>query len=586
MAAMVGTIPPAFATTAIPKSEILKTLANHPPLMELTDLTDEELDDRLERDELSKFHTNLEYLRSLYIDNFSRLREEVDLLVIRSSRLERIGVDPRSQNVAALRTELRQIRESFLFGELTVASTLLNRFVGRRNIFGAGSTLANFAFVHTSNTRMHSPSGIHPTTKDADLVLVNHELESLKHVTFFDTIASDNTSLSSSTISFSGIDMDDPAILSISVSGTRASSSQAPESSPIALPTPTASGPTSPKSFASTRDPLPLLESEGVDVVIFVVSPSNLSQSLGAATVPILVVNKMDSVWDVIHSKGGDKALVSGYESWKANANAMVRNQILVPGLQQDSALTTLSHLVKRKKIVKTLTATCRLQGLAASYETILQKASGFLSETLTGFEHSLTIAVATAFLDAIEDMGILNDNVFDPLPEGGAQSLHPFIAAIRLELGIDILSVSDPTNTGSSDTHLRTKIIELLRVAVDGSDTHSASAAFRLSQLHRPTTPTSKLDTWLRHLRLAAAKNHLRAQIELGRALEGRDPVDAIRWYLKAAEKDHPLGCLELARCYLEGIGTEKSLTSGVHWLRKALGEGRWWPGKATAAR
>ncbi|KAJ3196191.1 hypothetical protein HDU67_004125, partial [Dinochytrium kinnereticum] len=355
--------------------------------MELTNLTDEELGDRLEKEEIPKFHSSLEYLRTLYIDTFSRLREEVDILVLRSSRLERLGVNPKTQAVSALREEIRQLRETFPFRELTVAvlgpsgvgkSTVLNRFVGRRRIFGNGSTLANYAFVHAGNVRMHAPSGLSASSKKDtgnDLVLVNHELEPLKYVTFFDTVASDSLPpllSASSSLGFSGIDVDDPAILSVSVSASR--TYQKPN------PTLSSTQPTTPSSPKPTtgRDPTPLLATEGVDVVIFVVSPSNLSQvprslilkSLGAATVPILVVNKMDSVWDVIHSKGGDAALVSGYESWKANANAMVKNQILVPGLLQfyisavrDSALndlddleTTLFHLVQRRKIIKTLT--------------------------------------------------------------------------------------------------------------------------------------------------------------------------------------------------------------------------------------
>ncbi|KAJ3112644.1 hypothetical protein HDU96_004337 [Phlyctochytrium bullatum] len=775
-------------STFLPQS--VEALQRLPPILDLANLLDDELQGKgfSERTELPKVHPALEDLRTLYLDSFSRLREEVDLLSLRAERLRRLGVNPRAAAVASLKAEVRALKESFPFRELTVAvlgpsgvgkSTLLNRFVGRREIFGKGSTRANFAFMHAKNSRMHplvskrdnllgttitagtatlaaaaassvpaTPSTTPPNAV-VDLILVSHELESLKHVTFFDTVASDAAPPAQGTITFSGIDMDDPAILSVSVSGARVATVQQRQAvgagglddTPVVItePASSAAAKTAAANAANAGSlPSPLLETaEGVDVVIFVVSPSNLAQvprslilkSLGAATVPILVVNKMDSVWDVIHAKGGDAALVSGYESWKTNANTMVRNQISVPGLLQfyisavrDSPLSdlddldaTLQHLVERRRSIKALTAACRLHHLAASYDAVvsshcqhLDQAAAFLQSISAvvdaararavggggaAFEGTLSGAVAAAVWEALEDVGLVGaEGVF----EEGALSQHPYVKAVRLEMGVDVLEevatkkkdagvkirvedadaapasvtanhadtkdefqlpsafdvAAEPAATppateaaaaaaapaapaeeeededdDDEEELVRDRVVELLKQAANGNDELAGRAALRLSHLFRPTALDGvrwdgRAREWLQYLRLAAAKDCVKAQIELGRFLEtgvlpgppppppgagqeagaapaaggaqpapasDKDGAAAMRWYLKAAEKNHPQACLELARCYLEGVGnTAPNATVAVHWLRKAVAEsakGVPWSGAGEAA-
>ncbi len=49
------------------------------------------------------------------------------------------------------------------------------------------------------------------------------------------------------------------------------------------------------------------------------------------------------------------------------------------------------------------------------------------------------------------------------------------------------------------------------------------------------------------------------------------KDPQKAIYWLRAAAEQGFPRAQLELAKCYLRGIGLEKNKTEAIRWLRKA---------------
>lgn len=84
-------------------------------------------------------------------------------------------------------------------------------------------------------------------------------------------------------------------------------------------------------------------------------------------------------------------------------------------------------------------------------------------------------------------------------------------------------------------------------------------------------------------HRRLAERGN-AEAQYELGRYYETvvRDEVEAMKWYLKAAEQEKTMPQPKLGRCcyvlgefYLMGKGVTKNLGQAVSWLRKAAEQG-----------
>ena len=46
---------------------------------------------------------------------------------------------------------------------------------------------------------------------------------------------------------------------------------------------------------------------------------------------------------------------------------------------------------------------------------------------------------------------------------------------------------------------------------------------------------------------------------------------ADALFWFMKAAEQDSADGKIQVGLCYLNGIGTEKSMVKGCYWLERA---------------
>ncbi|GAJ71446.1 FOG protein containing TPR repeat [Vibrio sp. JCM 18904] len=50
---------------------------------------------------------------------------------------------------------------------------------------------------------------------------------------------------------------------------------------------------------------------------------------------------------------------------------------------------------------------------------------------------------------------------------------------------------------------------------------------------------------------------------------------ADALYWFMKAAEKDSADGKIQVGLCYLNGIGTEKSMVKGCYWLERAAESG-----------
>ncbi|AUI87608.1 hypothetical protein BS333_14435 [Vibrio azureus] len=51
--------------------------------------------------------------------------------------------------------------------------------------------------------------------------------------------------------------------------------------------------------------------------------------------------------------------------------------------------------------------------------------------------------------------------------------------------------------------------------------------------------------------------------------------PNDALSWFVKAVEQGSTEGKINLARCYLQGIGAQHSLLNGRYWLERAAEDG-----------
>lgn len=76
--------------------------------------------------------------------------------------------------------------------------------------------------------------------------------------------------------------------------------------------------------------------------------------------------------------------------------------------------------------------------------------------------------------------------------------------------------------------------------------------------------------------LQMKAERGDVAAQVQMGKkAYEGegaeRDAAEAARWYLKAAEKNHPEAQFWLGNMYADGEGVEKNLLESVKWYRLA---------------
>jgi TPR repeat protein len=67
------------------------------------------------------------------------------------------------------------------------------------------------------------------------------------------------------------------------------------------------------------------------------------------------------------------------------------------------------------------------------------------------------------------------------------------------------------------------------------------------------------------------------RAQFQLGyiHATETKNPVEAVKWYRKAAEQGNARAQANLGLCYHQGIGVAKDPDEAVKWIRKAAEQG-----------
>ena len=83
-----------------------------------------------------------------------------------------------------------------------------------------------------------------------------------------------------------------------------------------------------------------------------------------------------------------------------------------------------------------------------------------------------------------------------------------------------------------------------------------------------------------VRLLRLAAQKSHSRAQVKLAELLiagkgTARLPVEAVMWYLKAANQGSVTAMAELGNCYENGIGCRQDIDTAIDWYEKAASLG-----------
>ncbi|KAJ3309846.1 hypothetical protein HDU76_003509 [Blyttiomyces sp. JEL0837] len=557
-------------------------------------------------------------LRKFFSSNYARMRDEAGLLIDRAGRLNRLGIDPQTDWAAQFRDEVNMVGEKLPWRELSVAvaghhqsgkSAILSKITGRNGLFGNGVTTLNYAFVHAKNSAAMSPRDSNAQNSGCNLVVVSHSIDRLENITFVDTVAANGGptqmlgTLQSDTINFSGLNVDDPAVLHLTVNHATVALNQPQD--------------------ASTHDALSgMLSSEAVDVVVYVVSPEDLSsvlsdkspvtQVLSSGTLPIFVVNKLDSVWDQFYaSSKGDESFMADYGTWKRNTVSDMETHLNVPGsnqffisAQRESSLnemedldSVLSELAKRRKTIKTFTAIRRLGNLATAYGTVVKQHSEKL-EHVDSFVRNLrdTVmvsmqrpdleniyggAVMRALHASLRDIGIDDINSVPGIDfEQAQQQDNPYWMARCAELGIGQIPLQTPTSgSGSTSVHispeirLRNMVVNLYRKAADlpNGGAMAAAAALRLSHLHRPSSGISSTQ-WdsidvgnptesVRWLRLAAAKGSAAALVELGRALEMGDCLDvdmeaAGRHYSKAADLRDPEGMFAFAKFLESGLG------------------------------
>ena len=80
--------------------------------------------------------------------------------------------------------------------------------------------------------------------------------------------------------------------------------------------------------------------------------------------------------------------------------------------------------------------------------------------------------------------------------------------------------------------------------------------------------------------LRVQSEKGEAKSQNDLGLAFSlgkfglATNYVEAVKWYRKAAEQNHPQALYELGVCYTKGAGVARDAVEAVKWYRKAAGQ------------
>jgi len=83
-----------------------------------------------------------------------------------------------------------------------------------------------------------------------------------------------------------------------------------------------------------------------------------------------------------------------------------------------------------------------------------------------------------------------------------------------------------------------------------------------------------------LSELKEKAANGNAEAQLLLGYCYTSgqgviKDPLEAVKWYRKAADQENAKAQLLLGSCYASGQGVAKDLVEAARWCRKAAVEG-----------
>ena len=105
-----------------------------------------------------------------------------------------------------------------------------------------------------------------------------------------------------------------------------------------------------------------------------------------------------------------------------------------------------------------------------------------------------------------------------------------------------------------------------------------SAEAQYKLGKLYEVGIDVGKdLVEAMKWYRKAAENGHAEAQYMLGHYYRSgfvvaQNYAEAVAWYRKAAEQGHPEAQERLARCYVSGRGVERNLDEAEMWLKKAV--------------
>jgi hypothetical protein len=309
-------------------------------------------------------------------------------------------------------------------------------------------------------------------------------MDRLENVVFLDTVPLDgipssatestNSAAGESAFTFSGLNVNDPAVTAITISSPHHGSTSNSDISGV-----------QPSIGNDVHAISKLLQAEAVDVVLYVTAPGdiepnvarNVKSTLTSGTLPVLVVNKVDNVWDDLYASAkGDEDFLKDYASWKERMNAQNSSALNIPGeltcqnarctilissetifisgLSQFYVSTTrdssingvgelegfISQLVKHRKTIKSLTGIKHLDSVASSYLSVVNSHINELKEVQVFFDEVLRIvedrvdlasremrhlfagAVIKALYAALRDVGL--DDVIE---ESGSESIGAF---------------------------------------------------------------------------------------------------------------------------------------------------------------
>ncbi|KAI9342054.1 hypothetical protein DFJ73DRAFT_843037 [Zopfochytrium polystomum] len=613
----------------------------------------------------------LKELRRLYAQQFSRLRDETQFLSDRAARLDRLGVNPQIADVTRMKTMTLAVGERMPWQELAVAvvgtkgvgkSSILGRLIGRPNLLGGADTTHHYALVHSKHAHLYSSKRVKvrgAAERTANVVVVSHRLNKLENVTFFDTIPIPTprhpppriASGPSRTFRFSGLDVNDPIVVSVSAVSPEPAVSH-PQSASASDPL----GSNAPPGTTGFSNPiavypahpfldLDILEAELIDVLVGVVTPENLvtfshdevvglKTALAASLFPILVVNKMDDVWESVGAQD--------YRQWRTDRAAAVMKELGIPPSQQFYVSTTQSspfnemkdleefieELINQRKSAKTLTSVKRLgsfaEGLSAfvsSQTSKLQAVSQILEDThrnllqstatQSDLDYQLRCASIRAFFAAFRDVGLSFDLGHSPASAGSiipaaanyaeAAGRNDFYLMARyVELGVgnpppvegprieprlasaraaaaQRMSKEQHAATGLQALALYLKAEEQQQVPADRRTAAEESEPDAEQNLQHPIPPPSSGERIsVNPVYAAAAALRLSHIYRPSSVSVSGNSRESLRHLRLAAARGHPAALTELARAFEIGDCVESNLNSAAAYYARAadLGE------------